>query len=1242
MFEKKDWKVSFLGLSFFLVFGVVAYGQATGDITGTVTDPSGAVIPNGKVTAINEGTSVAHTTTTTSAGIYRLPSLSPGKYTLKVEAAGFKPVVNTQVELTVGYVQRVDFHLEVGATTQTITVESQAQLVSTEEGRVSHLVSGGQVQNMPLNGRNVYELMQLIPGAVNSTAVNFEQGTGGFQTNINGNRANFNGFLLDGVSNKGLSGGSNSQPAPDFIQEFRIATNNFSAQYGNSAGSITEVSVKSGTNDWHGGAFEFFRNDKLNARNFFSDTRDKWRQNQFGGDIGGPIKRNKIFIFGGYEAERFSTTSSEEVTTETPAYRNLIQTLFPNSTAALLYKNFPAPTPTFGFSTVEDVANLTVVDDIGATLFDGTNAADAAFGVDAGGNGAGFLTSAIQGYADPCFLSTFVVVGNAAFPGGPNWGNAQALANKFSTLLGVTAAEQAQIQQNINTVAGCSGFTAPGVQNGALARTDNLIGEAFSQVGSKTKGQFLNNDQFTVRGDFQGDKLRIFGRGFHSQHKDPNGVVGLSAPRGFNIPTTTSFPSAALGIVYTISPTMVNEFTGGFTRNQLSNIPDPANFGVPDIAFDSGEVKFGAYNGYPQFFIENVFHLRDMVTWVKGRHSIKAGIEGKRNQENSEFDVGRPSYYFFDQLYFATDLPYDQSAGVNPELLTGQSSHLDTNIRAWRNYELGWFVQDDWKVANRLTLNLGVRWDYFSPHVERFNKVTQFNFASSGGPLAGIVCQASDGVKCLAPAGNTQTPNGGFSPASQLFKPDRNNFSPRFGFAWDPRGDGKTSIRGGFAIQYESTLFNGLSNSRWNLPFYSFNEASPFNGLAGLPEFGPTNPDGTPNTTATSTFSGSVTNPGGGPEGAGFAGNIAGWFPGNPNLAALTGIPDPDGLRTPYVINSFFGVQHQLSPSTVLEVNWVGNYGRKLFWAENPNRVVNGKARPSLFDPCTGQTLVESDPGKGVGTGLINPCFGTLRTWKNSVNSTYNALQVSMRRRTSRGLAFTSAYTWSHSIDLRSSWHALTSGGSATEADPFGSSGYSLDPTKLFLERGNSLFDIRHRWVTAVEWELPWYKSMQGVSGKLLGGWQTNAVFTIQGGFPFTVGAKSDFNNDGIRNDRPDIPSFGNSVDFSNSDFLAGSGTGDNSTFGDLVAAFPTPSGTNGTLGRNTFRGPNFIQLDFSMFKNIPITERLRLQIRSEFFNMFNHTNLFQPESRLDKSAFGLSREAFDPRVIQFALKLNF
>ncbi|HEY6290425.1 MAG TPA: TonB-dependent receptor [Terriglobia bacterium] len=1246
-----------MALACFSLIGTgILLGQGTnGTITGLVTDATGAVVPNVTVKVTNQATGVVYNLKTSTAGIYRITSVLPGTYAVQVTASGFRTFENKDLTLTVDQTLRVDVKLEVGAANQTVTVEAAAPLVNTDSGRLSNLVSSTEVQNLPLNGRNVYQLMQLVPGAVNSTGIDMEATNGGSQTNINGARANFNGFLFDGVANKGLSGGSDAQPSPDFVQEFRIETNNFDAQYSNSAGSITDVSTKSGTNQFHGDAYEYFRNTSLNARNFFDGPSPApWHMNQFGATIGGPIKKDKLFFFGGYEGERFRTAVSTLNFIESPQFRTGVEEADPNSVAALLYKSFQSPNPTSGITTVDQqvTANVTAGPDMAQALNTPYVAGTTAM-----------LTSAYEGYTDPCFMSSYLGVGmNAGVASLPNltWGNPQTVANRSAALLGVTAAENAQIAHNIASACPGSGFVAPGVQPGALSRSAPMDGFVNTSVPTQATGVFYNGDQFTVRGDYQGEKNRIFTRVYYLQQKNPNvNPTSLAGPRGFVAPSTNSFPSVAFGFVHTFSPTIVNEFDFGYVRNQLSDIPNPAQFGVPEIDFDTGEPSFGAYNGYPQFFNENVYNYRDMVQISKGKHSIKVGAEYKRNYENSQFNVGRPDYAVFDPIYFADDLPYIEAAGVNPGLTTGTPAQLNTNIRAWRNYELGFFGQDDWKVTRKLTLNLGLRWDFFSPHTEKYNQATQLVLGpgnDQNSKLASINCESFiQSSTCLLPFGDTNTPNGGFTTAQSLFPSRYGDFAPRFGFAWDPKGDGKMSVRGGAALSFEGTFYNALSNSRWNLPFYSFNEACPICGLNGLPTYGPTNLDGSPNTSVAPTYSGAPNNVGAGPGGLGFQGNIQGWLPSNPDLAHLTGIVSPN-YKLPYVEQFFLGVQRALTPSTVLEVNGVMTLGRHLFWAEDPNRVVGGaQNNVGQLDPCTGQ-MVPNTP-------LLNPCFGIMRTWETSVNSSYEALQVSLNKKYTHGLAFTSNYTWAHSIDLRSTWHALTSGGSATDANAVGEAGYSTDPNALYLERGDSLFDIRNRLVGTIEWQLPWYQSQQGFTGKLLGGWTTNLIFSLQSGFPFTVGAGTqDFNGTGIRGQRPDTPSFGNHTSLSPFDFEAGSagnglsvmqmlGTSNTSatcataaTTG-CIGVFPVPTpGTDGNLGRNTFRGPGFGDTDFSLFKKIPLghNDARYLQFRAEFFNLFNRTNLYPPNANLSSGTFGLSTQAFDPRQIQFGMKLFF
>ncbi len=604
-----------------------------------------------------------------------IPDLQPGFYTLKAEAQGFKTLVESHVELTVGYTQKIDFKLEVGAVTQSVTVEGQAPAVDTETDRMSELITARQVDNLPLNGRNIFQMIQLAPGAVNTTNLITEPGNRGFTTVVNGARVDMNGYLLDGISDKGLSGGSNTQPSQDTVQEFRVDTENLSAEYGSTVGALTTVVTKSGTNQVHGDAYEYVRNDTLDARNFFeSPNRAPFKMNEFGGTIGGPIKKNKLFFFASFEGERTRAPVSVLTSSETPAWGQLIQKIAPNSVAALLYKNFPAPAPGSGITTLGD-----------------------------------YLTSVSDG---PCSGGSFNIADGSAL-------------SCLETGYGV----------------------APGsAMETTLLSSANMpvFGSLDATAGEYTLNQFYDGNQFSGKIDYQGDKDKVFGRYFFDKFSDPhyspsaNGGApqAFVAARGFASPNTQSYPQFALGWSHTFSPNVLNDFHAGWSHNGNDYGANAA--GVPEIALDSGEVDFGNYSGYPQIFHEEVFHFADMVTISHGKHTWKIGGDIMRNYENSEFDVGRPSYDFTDSLALTMAEPYVEAAGVVPGAIdpaTGQSTGsgaLGSNIRAWRNVNLGAFVNDDWKVTPRLTFQLGLRYDLFSRHTEKYGQVTTLILPSVG------------------------------------------------------------------------------------------------------------------------------------------------------------------------------------------------------------------------------------------------------------------------------------------------------------------------------------------------------------------------------------------------------------------------------------------------------------------------------------------------------------------------------
>jgi outer membrane receptor protein involved in Fe transport len=882
----------------FLILSLDALAQVqNGEITGTVADPSGAVVPGAKIVLQNLGTRYEIQARTNAEGIYTAKELNVGNYLVRVEAHGFKTAEASNLILNAGTVLRVDFKLLLGERTDVVEVTDADIQVNTETSRLSQTVDSTQIANLPLNGRNVYDLIQYAPGATNMRGVLYENGA---NTVVNGVRENFNGFLINGVSNKGLSGGPVNQPIQDTVEEFQLLTLNNSAEFGNSAGAITNLVTKSGSNQFHGSAWEFLRNDVFDANPFFAnhfpDPEDRkkspLRLNQFGATLGGPLKKDKVFFFAAYQGDRFLTSSPRPVLAESPEFRAATISAFPNSVAALLYSNFPPGSKGTPFITLRD-----------------------------------YVTSgAFSGFGLPTFADYLCPTSDTGITG--------AMSGRFARLFGV---EQADIDQmNGGGCPGGSPYSSP--QPGAFNRDGSFLVNVLNSGNSQVDQNLFNGNEASLRLDYNFSQNDRFFTQFNWARSRDKFYNSPNVPGGFQNPSTTTTPSFQFSYIHVFTPNVLNEFRAGYAENGFAvtaGLP-----GVPLIGFVDGTLGFGSYNGYPQTFRENIYNYTDLVTITHGKHSLKAGGELRRNIENSDWDAGRPSYYFFDSLFFAIDSPYNERAGVDPGIVSGTPAHLATNIRHWRNWEIGTYLQDDWKISKRLTLNLGIRYDLYTRHTELNDLATTFlkgpgnifidNITTGAGQIkdASTPCPGNPLATIAGECGP-----GGFAPAKVLGRGDHNNFGPRVGFAWDVFGNGKTSVRGGFGVSYEGTLYNPLSNTRWNPPFYSLNSIS--NSLAGDVNdvvYGPVD-------SSQPTFLGPAPPAQHSGTGIQATGNISGWDPSNPQLAGLSSIVFPEGIRDPYVENWFLGVQRELRRSITVEVNYVGTAGRKLFRAESVNRV---------------------------------------------------------------------------------------------------------------------------------------------------------------------------------------------------------------------------------------------------------------------------------------------------------------
>jgi outer membrane receptor protein involved in Fe transport len=1236
---------------FMLALGAMAQVQ-NGQFTGTVTDPSGAAVPNAKVTITNPATNLSVSTTTNQTGFYSAKELPPGSYKITVEAPGFKTYTDSGVALNAGTIAHVDTKMQLGQAREVVEVTGEVSAVNTEDSKLSSTVTSTQISNLPLNGRNVYDLIQMAPGALNVNGVDFE---GGHGTVVNGLREDFNGFLINGVSNKGLSGGVVNTPILDTVQEFQQLDLNMSAQYGNSAGSINNLVSKSGTNAYHGSLWEYVRNDAFDANEYFLARPDPntgkvfkppVRFNQFGGTIGGAIIKDKLFFFGSYQGDRFKTTGTPQTTLEeSPDFRAAVISTFPNSTAALLYQNFK---PTLSGPTS---STLNTYVPVTCNVADPTCASSNA------------VPSTVVPFGTPIF-SGYLCPGN--FSGSDPL--AATLQPKFASLLGIT-----QTDIDIMTYQGCN-TGAMSTMAGTMNRDLPFELSSVAIFGSQTQtlGNLFNGNEASARLDYNWNaNNRLFLQFNWLKETDQFGPCSAACTRGFANPSRSLFPTGMLSFVHTFSPSILNEFHAGYTQNNTAI--DVSVPGVPNINFGDGSAGFGSYNGYPQFFKEHIYTYSDMVSISHGSHNFKVGVDFRRNIENSVFSVARPSYYMFDPLYFAADAPAEEDAGVNPGICAPPCSsfnstpqaQLESNVRHWRNLEVGAYFQDDWKVSKRLTLNLGIRYDLFTRHHELDNLATTF-LPGPGTDILTQLINANNPANCPATA---PVPDplaqlagecgpGGFAPSKTLGKGDHNNFGPRFGFAWDVFGNGKTSLRGGFGVSYEGTLYNPLSNSRWNLPYYSFNFAD--NSLFGDVNtviYGPTTCAASTCSTsgAAPTYTGPPTNPGQG-IGAQATGNLTGWAPFNPNVAILTGIVLPEGIRDPYVYNYYMGLQREIMPKLVIEANYVGTIGHKLFRSENINR------HPGSVLPV-GSTITDNFGRTWTGnSGFANNDYGNLRNWRNVVNSNYNALQVSVKKQVSHGLLFNLNYTYSHTIDEGSTWHS----GATTANGAAAGEGYTTDLTMPGLDRGNSLFDIRQRLVFNYVWDLPG-RDLKGFVGAVLGGWSYNGIWAFQSGAhwePYTASAAKlrkisdstsgctaadvnsgncqnlggDYNLDHGRNDRPS--STISSIVPSRSQWA--NGWTDTSVFSSPCL------GCSSNLGRNTFVGPGSWYADMTLAKTFHFTERVNLKFEAQGFNVFNRANFLLAtqgggaHNKITDGAFGQAAGTLNARNLQLGLKLSF
>jgi Carboxypeptidase regulatory-like domain/TonB dependent receptor-like, beta-barrel len=1215
----------------------------TGSITGTVTDPSGAVVSGAKITLLNEGTGASLSTTTGGDGGYTFSPVRIGSYTLDATAQGFKTVSQTHVVVNVSANVLANFKLQTGAVTETVEVTSSIPVLQTQDASLGQVMDTQSVNNLPLNGRNFTFLAQLSAG-VNSPQADTRGNAASGAFSANGLRPAQNNYMLDGIDNNSdtvdFLNGTNFVVLPpvDAIQEFKVQTTDFSAEFGRSGAAVLNATIKSGTNQFHGAAWEFFRNDVLDAADYFENAnhvqKGELRQNQFGVSGGGPILKNKIFIFGDYEG-----------------LRRIQGTILSGSVPTLAERNS-------GYTDLSDLITGqkgTSTDALGrtipvGTILDPATTRPVTQGVTDPVSG---LVAASTGYArDPfgtCPASTLAFslagCGLNQLPSGRLDANAIALLNLYPNPTGSSLFSNYANSPKLSEH-----------RNAFDTRLDlNLSGK--DQVFFRFS--YVDDPQF-IPGIFGGV---ADGGGF--QQGDQTALAQQSALAWTHVfsPNTINVARAGLNYLHTtrVSPESgnLNDLPGQYG---IQGIPQQKeNGGLPAFGIN-GLATLGSNAFLPSDEVSSTIQVTDDFTKIYGKHTFKMGFEYQHVKfstlqppwSRGEFDFGS-AYTDVPNVrngntgraqFLLTPIPAQNGGTVDyvggPSTGAGNNSIYASNISLTdngKNY-YGTYFQDDWKVSPKLTLNLGLRWDFFGLVYEHHSN--QANFVPSGPPTGGPMYIIPPGPNAgnLSPSFTSLVAQDGITLAvtnkygKGLGTSQKTNFAPRFGFAYQVTP--KLVARGGFGLFYNGFENRGFSpNLGENYPFqFNFQYAAADDG----------HPITYPGCTGSGTPIGSATLE------TGFACTPLDPLLVNASGLALRGIQFD--YITPYSMGGNLTLQYQLTPTLSVQAGYVTSLARHLESFPNSNNVTQ------ILDTTQSTNIAVPFPDFGHGSSYAI----------TSGSSYYHGLQTKVEKRFSGGLSVLGTYTWSQS---RTDAGDLLNGGSLA-----GYRAPSVPGAGIQFDYGLASFDIRNVFHLSGTYELPFGKGKPflangGISSKVFGGWSVNWAAVLQGGQPITLSCPSGTTSGtgcydlivpgqdqkrGLHIDtNGKLSFFGNPGAFNQPCVLGAGGVPDPTK---VVGCVPL-TGLAALGGPPAqIAGPTFKRLDFSVFKDMRLSERFTLQFRAEFFNIFNHPNFNAPgfggngvvavsgATNFTSSNFGeigSTRDApYDPRQIQFALKLYY
>ncbi len=1294
-------------LALFLLVPTWLHAQgANGRILGRVADPTGAVLPGAKVTLLNEATGISRDAKTNDSGDYSFIEVAPGTYTVQFELTGFKKNVQKGVIVDLNQVVTLNSILQIGASQETVEVTSEAPQIDTTSTQLGAVINDRSVNELPLNTRDTYQFLQLQPGVqaqLGSSGSLFAGTDDAGSVSVNGGRTRANNFSVNGGdANDQFVNTPTIQPVPDAVEEFRVITNTFDAEYGRNSGSVVNVITKSGSNTFHGNVYEYFRNTVLDARGYPAPAVPQLNQNQFGVTFGGPIKKDRTFFFLSYEARRIRdgvVGQLVSVPTGQPASAGGAATGefggdFSSVAANGGFAGGISPTDALVYQVLNQrsVNGVTCQSQIQA--LGGMPAAPGASWASI------FPTGVIPVQCqDPVAANMLQLYVPPANSGSSDY---QAIP------VGTNNADQftARFDHRINDH---QNFTAYYYFNDGreLDPYNN-----FEQAGATVPGfgnyYNLRNQQYNFSHTWTINNALVNEARFTYMRE---GQLGYLKPQSTN-PVTSSCSGSAVQFCFTglSDSTYIQNSFGSSPRLGITPGLPSSLTGVPYVDI-SGGAEFG--NNWEGFLpqVGNSFQWSDGLTWVKGNHTFKFGIDVRRARFDQYYYFDLNGDYTFDNTGPNSIVPGD---GDNyAEFLLGltdiylQGSGQREDVRSFAVYP---FVQDSWKVKPNLTLNYGLRWEYGPPpvdisgHVETFRpgenstvypcginpggntgSLSYWQGVFSAAGLSGpITCQTTG----AEPTGLVVPGDPGVPAAltSTYYK----SFAPRFGIAYSPNftsgplgtlfgSNGKTSIRAGWGLFY---------NPIEELVMAQFGAEPPFGGSTSLSD-----------TFFNTPFvaQGDYTNPNP------FGGIITPTKGASTDLSLfrpilLYGEFQPH-LRSQYTTQYNLTIQRELSNSLMFQIGYVGSQGHRLLashdidystpqtcldiqsvYAENPSapyvqsfglpancgptledtqyiispsavappggfHVPYGPNGPTVIPAGTpissvapnGLTLVGlrpySSPNCNPYTGTSCPVdgipvFTEIFAEDTIANSNYNALEMMLQKRFSRGLQFQAAYTFSKSIDDGSTFEE------------------TLDPFNYRASRALSLFNSAQRFVVSYDWELPIAKR-QGFAGKVLNDWEVSGITQFQSGFPIRLNTEDDAELINslffLGTEAPSLVAPFQKLDPRKTYTSLGLTTPgywfNPSDFQDP----PLGQFNNGTQ-RTICCGPGLTDWDFSVHKKIVLSETKYVQFRAEIFNVFNHTNYSNPDGGFSDgpTEFGRITSAGDPRLVQFALKFFF